>query len=426
MKPKKHYALLALVLCLCCVMGGPVRPLMAFAAVNLDLNMNSSEPASAQQAVQAVEAASSNESRYRTEIDKINDKLEDLQKEKQEIEKSIQATKNQKDKEQANKNYLDRQITITKDEITNLLERVSVLEAQIEETQGEIEEKQASIDLHYEQFKKRLRTMYMYGETSTLELILGAASFSDFLSKTEMVVRIAEHDRILMQNITAERIGLEESQQAMQEAKTQLEQDKNDVEGKKRTLDQHITAASLKIQDMEEMERQFRKDLAQNQAEQAAMQKELDSIYQQIEWDKNPYVGGEMAWPVPGYYKITSEYGWRFNGTDYHTGMDIAGTGVYGKPIVAANAGTVRFVNWKYTAGKGYGIYLIVDHGGGMSTLYGHCSNIVVKVGDVVKKGQKIAEVGSTGWSTGPHLHFEVRVDGKHTNPKPYVIGGSK
>jgi len=103
--------------------------------------------------------------------------------------------------------------------------------------------------------------------------------------------------------------------------------------------------------------------------------------------------------------------------------MDIAGTGVYGANIVAANTGTVRYVNWAYSPGRGYGIYLIVDHGGGVSTLYAHCSNILVKVGDTVIKGDPIAKVGSTGWSTGPHLHFEVRVNGNAQNPKHYVIG---
>ena len=118
--------------------------------------------------------------------------------------------------------------------------------------------------------------------------------------------------------------------------------------------------------------------------------------------------------------------GWRFGGTDYHTGIDIAGLnsagqGIYGKPILAAADGTVAFTQTNYVAGRGYGIYLIIDHGGGISTLYGHTSGLAVNVGDTVKRGQTIAYVGSTGWSTGPHLHFEVRVNGSHVTPWSYL-----
>ena len=133
------------------------------------------------------------------------------------------------------------------------------------------------------------------------------------------------------------------------------------------------------------------------------------------------YVGGIFAWPVPGFSYISSDYGWRFNNTNYHTGVDITGSGVYGKNIVAANTGTVAFVQTTYTPNVGYGKYIIIDHGGGITTLYGHTKEIYVKVGQKVSRGQKIAAVGSTGWSTGPHLHFEVRKDKKHTNPWPYL-----
>ena len=103
--------------------------------------------------------------------------------------------------------------------------------------------------------------------------------------------------------------------------------------------------------------------------------------------------------------------------------MDFTGSNVNGKKVVAANAGTVTFTKSTDIAGVGYGKYLILDHGGGYSTLYAHLSSINVSVGDEVRKGENIANVGSTGWSTGPHLHFEIRVNGKHTNPLPYLQG---
>ena len=111
------------------------------------------------------------------------------------------------------------------------------------------------------------------------------------------------------------------------------------------------------------------------------------------------------------------------SGTDFHTGVDFTGSNVNGKKVVAANAGNVIFTKTTYIPGKSYGKYIIVDHGGGYSTLYAHLSSVNVSVGDYVKKGQSIGNVGSTGWSTGPHLHFEIRVNGKHTNPLPYLKG---
>lgn len=149
--------------------------------------------------------------------------------------------------------------------------------------------------------------------------------------------------------------------------------------------------------------------------------KQADNAYTQISLDETPYAGGDMVWPVPGYHIITSPYGWRYNGKDFHTGIDIGGADIHGANIVAANGGTVRFVNLEDTPGAGYGIYLIIDHGGGISTLYAQCSSILVNEGDTVKRGQVIAAVGETGFSTGPHLHFEVRNKAAHKDPLPYI-----
>jgi murein DD-endopeptidase MepM/ murein hydrolase activator NlpD len=156
---------------------------------------------------------------------------------------------------------------------------------------------------------------------------------------------------------------------------------------------------------------------------QAAMENELLEVLRQIEWSTNPYVGGELLWPVPGFTRISSPFGLRFGGRDNHTGIDIAGTGIHGRPVVAANSGTVRVANLSFTPGRGYGIYIVIDHGGRVSTLYAHLSHISVNVGDVVRRGQEIGRVGSTGWSTGPHLHFEYREDSRPIDPMSKLRG---
>ncbi|MDR1354238.1 MAG: M23 family metallopeptidase, partial [Oscillospiraceae bacterium] len=157
-----------------------------------------------------------------------------------------------------------------------------------------------------------------------------------------------------------------------------------------------------------------------------AYQKQISAILAQLKPTSSEYVGGDLCWPVPGYYGITSPYGWRtFGGRrELHGGLDISSHGIYGANIVAANDGTVVFVCRKDSKGWGsYGFYVMIDHGGGVVTVYGHCSQIFVSVGQKVKKGQIIGAVGSTGCSTGPHLHFEYRVNGVRKDPMPMVKG---
>ncbi|MBP1557400.1 MAG: M23 family metallopeptidase, partial [Oscillospiraceae bacterium] len=177
--------------------------------------------------------------------------------------------------------------------------------------------------------------------------------------------------------------------------------------------------------DNEALEKEYKANQATIAKQLKEVQAEVDAIYAKIQ-SEGEYDGGIMLWPVYGYKTVTSDYGWRFGGTDFHTGIDIArtnsaGQGIYGKPILAADDGKVVFTQTSYVPGRGYGIYLILDHGGGVTSLYGHTCGLNVKMGQKVKRGDTIAYVGSTGWSTGPHLHFEVRVNGNYTNPWPYL-----
>ena len=142
-----------------------------------------------------------------------------------------------------------------------------------------------------------------------------------------------------------------------------------------------------------------------------------------ISSDISPHYGiGEMAWPVPGFYNITSSYGARYDGADFHSGIDIADKAIYGAPVIAAEAGTVLRAIKDYEPGVGYGMYIIIAHGDDISTLYGQLSEIFVNSGDTVDKGQVIANVGSTGYTTEPHLQFEVRKNGITVDPVTYLM----
>lgn len=192
------------------------------------------------------------------------------------------------------------------------------------------------------------------------------------------------------------------------------------VEQDKQTADSASAMEQSEVQGIEEMESNFNADFVNNKKIQDEARAELDRILREIEWSKNPYTDGEMAWPFPDNTRIIDSIGVNpQTPNNVHTGIDIAGE--FGDAIIAANDGTVQRVSEEWTPGAGYGMYIILDHGGEISTLYAHCSKILVSEGDSVLKGEKIAEAGATGYAFEPHLHFEVRVAGAWVDPMPYI-----
>ncbi|MEG1994139.1 MAG: peptidoglycan DD-metalloendopeptidase family protein [Oscillospiraceae bacterium] len=360
--------------------------------------------------------------------DELNDRLDDLstqqdalKKKKDELQNKINSAKNDKDKQIAIKNQINGRITITRGEINVLTQRIAILEDNINKKEAIIKEKEEEIQENYDLFLQRVRAMYMTGKTSNLELILGAKDFSTALMRAKVMESIADHDKMLIDSLLEDVKIINKEKEALLENKSDIDSSKKELDVKKAELDQELNKTQKEIQSIESLEQQYYANKAQLDKEEAELQSEMQKIYAQLDPAYDEYVGGEFLWPLPNYSQISSSFGWRFNGTNFHTGVDITGGGVNGKPIVSANAGKVVLVVNKFVQGKGYGRYLIVDHGGGMTTLYAHTSKIVVSEGQTVTRGEKIAEVGTTGWSTGPHLHFEVRKDGKAQNPMGYL-----
>ena len=375
-------------------------------------------------------AASGSSSSSKDQLAALNSQQADLKKQQDALNAKISQAKSELEKQQLIKENSSYQITLTKQQIDLLEDKIVLINENIDEKETEIAEKeeeisqtQNKIDENYELLKKRLRSMYTTGRSSTLGLLLGADSFTDFLTQADRLKRIAEHDRELIESLSADKEALNAAKAEVEAAKAEVEENKAEIESEKAQVESlrsqyqnQVQQAESQIQDIQALQAQMEADTAKLQAEMKQVQAEIDAIYA-ANVSQGEYVGGNFGWPLPGYTYISSYFGWRFNNTDFHTGIDITGGNVYGKSIVASNAGTVMHVQRTYTPNKGYGMYVIVDHGGGYTTLYGHMSNIVVNVGDVVSRGQKIGEVGSTGWSTGPHLHFEIRVNGEAINP---------
>lgn len=362
---------------------------------------------------------------YEDQISDLNSKYDELEKQQQALQKEIDKAKTEKERQQAVKAQIDNQIVSTRSQISVLSDKISLLEENLAATTEELEQKEYEISENYALMKQRLRVMYTTDNASVLGLLIGADSFTEYLTRTKVASKVAEHDQEMLETMRAELLDIKAFKEEIEENKQQIEETKTQLAGKQAQLGEQLRETEEQIQDLAALEAQIKNNQAAIEAQQKQIQAEIDEIYKQIN-SVGEYTGGVMGWPVVGYKTVTSNFGWRFNNTDYHTGIDIAGKnaagqGIYGKPIVAASDGVVAFTQTNYVVGRGYGIYLIIDHGGGISTLYGHTSGLAVKVGDQVKRGQTIAYVGSTGWSTGPHLHFEVRVNGKYVNPWGYL-----
>lgn len=348
----------------------------------------------------------------------LNSQYQQLEQQRNDLQTKVNEAKTAKAKQQAIKNQLTSEVNILSGQIEILEQKIAYYEDEIARNEESIDSLNAKIDDNYQLLKKRLRAMYMAGDASTLELIFGGETYSDSVSTAVYLKSIAKHDQQLIDDLVADRREVEDKQAEVDAAKADIEASKTEVESKKTQMSAKVANANSVLQDIAASEKEYLANLTAVQADMKAVQAEIDQIYAQMA-DSGEYVGGTFMYPVPGHTYISSYFGWRFNGTDFHTGVDFPAPG--GTSIRATNAGTVTFVKTTFVAGKGYGKYLIIDHGGGYSSLYGHCSAITVKVGDVVAKGQEIAKVGTTGWSTGNHCHFEIRVNGAAKNPLNYL-----
>lgn len=365
------------------------------------------------------------------QLDNLNQQISNLQQQQSALQQQINATKDQKEQAEMEKASIDSQLYSTSQQIQLVNQKISLLQNNIDEANAQISNLESEIDRQYEQFKNQIRSSYMSPEYSFLEYLFGSESFADFSVRMETVTRISEHDQSVIDQLEAQITDLHTLQESLAADKEELEGSTSELESLKNQLNTQSLQAQEYISDIDAMEQAFLADTAALQAKQKEIQAEIDQIYASLESTGEYQGDGTWAWPVPGYSYISSPYGYRFQGTDFHTGMDIAGSGtsIYGARIVASGAGTV--VKVQNNGSNGYGLFCIIDHGSGYTTLYAHTSSIVVSVGDVVEKGQTIGYVGNSGWvipspspskpTGGSHLHIEFRINGVHQNPANFL-----
>jgi murein DD-endopeptidase MepM/ murein hydrolase activator NlpD len=354
----------------------------------------------------------------------LQNQYDNLQKQQQKIVSQIKANISSQADTNTKKQSIDKNVTIVQQQITVLNQQINTLSGQITVKEKETVNAQKNIDINYQLFKDRLRAIYINGNQSFLEVLLSSTSIYDFLMKSEVLSNISIHDNELLAKLKAEKQTIEDAKKTIKNDKAKLVASQANMTNKKAYLNGQSaeSAALLKQLHTQQISLDKQNDLIQKQMDEANKQiTELRS--------KGAYVGGKLAWPLQGIKTtITSGFSYRTSPTthrgEFHVGIDItkAGGGTLGYPISAANDGTIIEA---IHSNVSYGNHLVIDHGGGMLTLYAHCSSFAsgITVGKKVKKGQVIAYVGSTGNSTGYHLHFSIILNGVYVNPLNYTYG---
>lgn len=339
--------------------------------------------------------------------------LSDVARKQSQIKEEINRVKKEKSNAQKEVDKIDNQIASVEYEINKIENQMNDLDDNIAKLQTELEQAEKDYAKQKEMLDTRVIALYKSGDTSYLEALLTATNISEFLSKYYLVGKIAENDRNLLSDIENSKNSMAIKKQDLENQLQAREEAKKNKEDKVKALSNNKSAKKELVSELTQEEKALQKEQDDLDAEYAKLKAEADKNSSSSSNSK--YTGGTMQWPVPSSYRVTSPYGMRKHPVTgvfkMHTGIDIGAS--YGSNIVAANDGKV--IQRGYS--KGYGNHIAVDHGGGIVSFYAHASSLVVSNGQTVKKGQVIAKIGSTGLSTGNHLHFEVRKNGKTTDP---------
>lgn len=389
-------------------------------------------------------------------ISDLEQQLQQLEQENEKYQKILDDTKSDIAEKEEYKSALVSKVQVLDEKIAVTREKISSLNDDIKEKQDAYDKGLSEVEDQFDALANRLRILYMSGNATDLEIIFGAKDFSDLIDKMELVKSLANSDKELISEIQTK---LDE----LSTKKKSLEADKKDLETQQASLKSDQDEFNKLISDNDEILKNLyaSNSEAQNSLESAALQSdEIEAKISQYYAAQKAAAehaaqasqsssssgssssgsssvivpsGSGFAWPTPGFVSLSSE--WFEDREVYnHGGIDIAGAGIMGTPVVAAADGTVVATNSSCThnwgksyscgCGGGYGNYVMISHAGGKMTVYGHLTSLTVSSGQSVSRGQVIGYVGSTGNSTGPHLHYECRLNGVRYNPMseyPYM-----
>lgn len=314
-------------------------------------------------------------------------------------------------------NSLDKQIYDYEDSIKNINKELEDIEKDLKTKEKELQIQQMDYERVKEAFAERIVYLYETNDTRYLDVLLSSKSIVDFISNYYLIGEMLEYDSNLIEKLDNNKIALEEAKQDLEKTKNELENKRVEKQRIAITLENSKAVKNSYINNLTEQEKETKEKIEKYQEELDLIN--LEMLLSSMENNDSMYVGGIFLWPTPGYYTITSPFGMRLHPIlktyRVHTGMDIGAP--MGSFVLAANSGVVS----KATYSASYGNLVMINHGNGISTAYAHGSEILVEEGQEVNRGDVIMKVGSTGWSTGPHLHFEIIVNGVKIDPYPYV-----
>lgn len=359
-------------------------------------------------------------------VDSYKEQIKELEEEQKRLESEIKDLKADKAEQNTIKKAINRKIANLQSQIDTCNHQLWTSEKQVEQLGNEIKAKNAELEEAKFAFKKRIRAIYMSGgmTASSLAVLLSAENFTDLLSKTEITRSLSAYDSALTERVANDIKDIQAKEAEIKKLQEEQEAIKATLNVKKAELKADAKEVNAEISDINSSI-----NSAQNQAD--AIEDAIKEFEAEIEAalgvGKDQIMEGDFLWPLEKYKKVGSPYGYRIHPISgkrkFHKGVDIGGSGIKGQPIRAAADGTVSIASYNY---GGYGYYVMINHGkasDGKSyvTLYAHMSKYIVKVGQKVKKGQTIGYVGTTGASTGYHLHFEIRVnDNPNKHPLNY------
>lgn len=362
---------------------------------------------------------------------------QELENNKSKAKKQVETLQKKQKKLEANIKKLDKKLVSLDEKLHTLTTQLEEKKEQLQNTKKELANAKQEEQIQYTSMKKRIKYMYESGDTEYLDLIFQAKSIGDLLNRAEYVSEISEYDHTMLERLEKirEKIAATKEKQEQEikevkqiqtnvkkqrkqvttvvsEKKTQMKEYESSIKKQKSLIqayEKQIDAQNKKIIQLEEE--------ARKKAEQSSVNNSQDTT--QSSSSSSSSGSGGFTWPAPSSHTITSPYGYRVHpilGTKkFHSGIDIGAS--YGSSIVAASSGTVIAASYNSSMGN----YVMISHGGGITTVYMHCSSLLVSSGQSVSKGQQIARVGSTGRSTGPHLHFSVMKNGSYVSPWGYV-----
>ena len=351
-----------------------------------------------------------------------SDQLQQMQEEMNYIEKRINELNEQMKKEKSkqdsiasDRKYISNQARLEEEELKRKIEVIEDFEEKLQVFDYECGELEKEYEEQMEILKKRLRIMYMNSFESQFDVFIESQDLLDYFTKIEMMNYVSQRDKEVLMDISKTKRNLELKRKIAEDEKYKVQEEADESI-------RDLTGLQNRGQSLAQQERNINYKLNQLAKEEDKLLRKSREISAQIkllQTSSGSYGGGSMVWPVPGHTRVSSGFGNRLHPIlrvyRMHTGIDIGAPS--GAHIIATNKGVVIMSGWQ----GGYGNAVIVDHGGGISTLYAHCSSLLVGIGDQVNAGTVIARIGSTGLSTGPHLHFEVRVNGEPVDPLKYV-----